>query len=74
MTQPPVARNIPRSMKSPTRQSGGAEAAWSRFVAMITNPDLIMIVAFCMIGLLVTVNVILRFPDFGLTAEQLAFP
>ncbi len=74
MSQPPVARNISRSMKSPTRQSGATEVACSRFVAMITNPDLIMIVAFCMIGLLATVNVVLRFPDFGLTAEQLAFP
>ncbi len=38
---------------------------WSQFIAMITNPDLITVVIFCTIGLLVALNLILHFPDFG---------
>ena len=40
-------------------------SGWSRFVATITNPDLIAVVVFCTIGLLVALNLILRFPDLG---------
>ena len=38
---------------------------WSRFIATITNPDLITVVVFCTIGLLVALNLILRSLDFG---------
>jgi hypothetical protein len=31
----------------------------------ITNPEFIAVVIFCAIGLLVTLNVLLRFPDWG---------
>jgi hypothetical protein len=38
----------------------------SRLVTAISNnPDLVAIVLFCVIGLLATVNLILRFPDLG---------
>jgi hypothetical protein len=33
--------------------------------AISNNPDLAAIVLFCVIGLLATVNMILRFPDLG---------
>jgi hypothetical protein len=39
-------------------------------VAALTDPDLIAIVAFCVLGLLVALNVILRFPDLGALIEQ----
>jgi hypothetical protein len=41
------------------------------FIATITNADFILVIAFCLIGLLVTANVVLRFPDFGTLVEQL---
>ncbi|MFZ0524801.1 MAG: hypothetical protein WAM40_04160 [Xanthobacteraceae bacterium] len=38
----------------------------SRLVTAISNnPDLVAIVLFCVIGLSVTLNMILRFPDLG---------
>jgi hypothetical protein len=56
-----MSRNTSRSIKS--------AGAWLR--AAKADPDLFIIVAFCLIGLLVTINVILRFPDFGISVEQL---
>jgi hypothetical protein len=41
----------------------------STFTA-IANPDLHAIVSFCLIGLLLAINLILRFPDFGAIIEQ----
>jgi len=35
------------------------------------KPELVMVVAFCAIGLLVTANMMLRVPDFGAIVEQL---
>ena len=35
-----------------------------------TDPDLIAVVTFCVLGLLVAFNVILRFPDLGALIEQ----
>jgi hypothetical protein len=41
-----------------------------RFVAALANPDLLAVLAFCLIGLLVALNLILRFPAFGAVIEQ----
>ena len=46
------------------------KTAYHRTVATLTDPDLIAIVAFCVLGLLVALNVILRFPDLGALIEQ----
>jgi hypothetical protein len=49
--------------------------AWRRFVTAASDPELQTIVAFCTIGILVTLNIALRFPDFGgLVAELEWFP
>jgi len=49
--------------------------AWSRFVMVVLDPELQTVVAFCMIGILVTLNMALRFPDFGgLVADLECFP
>ena len=48
---------------------------WSRIVAAMSNRDLQAVAAFCAIGLLITIDAILRFPDFGQTFTQFAqFP
>jgi hypothetical protein len=47
-----------------------ATPGWSWLVAASRDPNLIAIVIFCAIGLLVTVNLILRFPDLGALIAQ----
>lgn len=65
---PPVAARSQACIRA--RQTG-----WSRLAAAVSNPDLQAVFFFCTIGFLVTINVVLRFPDFGLTVAQLAmFP
>lgn len=41
-----------------------------RLLALISNPNFIAVAAFCAIGLLATLNIMLRFPDFGSLIEQ----
>ena len=52
------------------RQAEKTETEWSRLVTAIANPDLHAVVAFCLIGFLLALNLILRFPDFGAVIEQ----
>jgi hypothetical protein len=47
---------------------------WSRLSAVLFNPELQTIVAFSVIGLLLMLNAIFRFPDFGQTFTEFAFP
>jgi hypothetical protein len=46
------------------------ETPYHRLVATLTDPDLIAVVTFCVLGLLIALNVILRFPDLGALIEQ----
>jgi hypothetical protein len=63
---------------APVRSGARAPAVKSRrnwFVTALSNPDLHTVFFFCAIGLLLTLNVVLRFPNFGETVSQLAiFP
>ena len=43
---------------------------WRRLGAAMADPQFVAVAAFCAIGLLITMNVILRFPDFGATLVQ----
>ena len=43
---------------------------WSWLAAAVKDPSLIAIVLFCAIGLLVTLNLMLRFPDLGAIIAQ----
>ena len=52
------------------RQAEKTGTEWSRLVTAIANPDLHAVVAFCLIGFLLALNLILRFPDFGAVIEQ----
>jgi hypothetical protein len=56
--------------KFANRRTHGAETEWSRLVTAIANSDLHSIIAFCLICLLLALNLILRFPDFGAVIEQ----
>jgi hypothetical protein len=70
MTLLPEARRSSPPMKATVRRASSAKTAWHRAVAAIMTPDLIAVVAFCLIGLLVALNFILRFQDFGAVIEQ----
>ena len=70
MTLLPEARQSPPPPKSTGRPASFAKTAWHRAVAAIMTPDLSAVVAFCLIGFLLALNFILRFPDFGAVIEQ----
>jgi len=53
-------------------RSPPVRTVWSGFAAVISNPELQTVVAFSVIGLLVMLNAILLFPDFGQTVAELA--
>jgi uncharacterized membrane protein YdfJ with MMPL/SSD domain len=52
------------------RRTRTTETEWSRLMTVIANPELHAVIAFCLIGLLLTLNLILRFPDLGAIIEQ----
>jgi hypothetical protein len=58
------------SMTTHVTKTGPEERRRTRFVAALVNPDFLAVVAFCLIGLLVTLNLILRYADFGAVIEQ----
>jgi hypothetical protein len=70
MTILPEARRSKPPTKSTGRPASIATTAWRQTVAAIMTPDLLAVVAFCLIGLLLALNLILRFPDFGAVIEQ----
>jgi hypothetical protein len=66
----PIIRELQPLVKPKGRDLEAAERLWPRFVAAITDPDLLGVVAFCAIGFLLALNLMLRFPDFGAVIEQ----
>ena len=52
------------------RRTQTIETVWSRLVTVIANPNLLAVATFCLIGLLLSLNLIFRFPDFGTVIEQ----
>jgi hypothetical protein len=70
MTLLPEARRSPPPTKSTGRPAGIRKTAWRQMAAAIITPDLGAVVAFCLIGILLALNLILRFPDFGAVIEQ----
>ncbi|MGD0147697.1 MAG: hypothetical protein ABSB77_03845 [Xanthobacteraceae bacterium] len=70
MSQSPVIRKLQPLEKSKGRHVDETPTQWSQLFAIFTNPDLPMIIVFCLLGLLLTLNLILRFPDLGALIEQ----
>jgi hypothetical protein len=56
-----------------TQNVSAARAAWLRVQATMADTDLQCVVVFCVIGLLLTINIILRVPDFAATSATLNF-
>ncbi len=70
MSQSPVIRKLQTSEKSKGHNVNEAPGQWPKFFAIFSDPDLPMIVAFCLLGLLLALTFILRFPDLGAVIEQ----
>jgi hypothetical protein len=51
-------------------ETKSANESWHRLYAAVTDPDLQIVAAFCLIGLLLTLNLIFRFPDMGAVIAQ----
>jgi hypothetical protein len=58
-------------MSSFAQVSAKKAVPWSWLAAAIKDPNLGVVIAFCAIGLLASINVILRIPDFGVILGQL---
>jgi hypothetical protein len=70
MKQLPV-RHEPQSLVKPVaRRAPAAETPWDRLAAALAEPNLFTVAAFCAIGLLIALNLILRFPEFGAVIQQ----
>ena len=70
-----LTRDLQSSMTLKDRCALVVDAAWHRIVTVTTNPDLLAVVLFCVIGLGLTINALVRHPDLGLMVEQFnAFP
>ena len=54
-----------------TKPEHRLQKARDRIVAATTNPNLIAVMMFGVIGCLIVANLIFRFPELGLTVEQL---
>ena len=60
----------PNTLFRASRRTHATETVWSRLVGVIADPNLLAVVALCRIGLLLSLNLILHFPDFGAVIEQ----
>jgi hypothetical protein len=61
----PMRGELPIATAQACIRQSAAESFWSKCFAIISNRDLHFVVGFCLAGLLLTMNVVLRFPDFG---------
>jgi hypothetical protein len=67
----PMRGELPtRAARSYVRPSP-VSTGWFRFVTAVLNPELQTGVAFCMIGILLTLIMALLFPDFGALIAEL---
>ena len=60
----PMTGELPITTAKACNQSK-LESISAKCFAIISNRDLHFIVGFCLAGFLLTVNVVMRFPDFG---------
>jgi uncharacterized membrane protein YdfJ with MMPL/SSD domain len=59
-----------RHPPSTPRPASRMNLAYRRVVATIFSPNVLMIVAFVLIGLLLTLNLMFRYPELGAVIEQ----
>jgi hypothetical protein len=70
----PMRGELPTRART-TAAPSPLRAACSGFVTAVLDPELQTIIAFCIIGILATLDVALRFPDYGgLISDLNSFP
>ena len=70
MKRQPVVREL-QPLTPTTRRRNAAEAGWDRLAATFADPDFMAVAIFSAIGLLLTLNVIMHFPDFGAMVQPI---
>jgi hypothetical protein len=71
----PIRDELPTVAARFDARASKVQSAWSRFLAVISNQDLQFVVGFCAAGILLTIDAVLRFPNFGESFAALAtFP
>jgi hypothetical protein len=70
MTSLPVTRDPPRSVFSGFRASEHSAAGW--LGAVLSDRNFVILAALCLIGLLVTLNLVFRFPVFQPSIDEIA--
>jgi hypothetical protein len=70
MTSLPITRDPPRSIYPVLGTGGNPVTGWHH--ALMSDRNLVIIAALCLIGLLVTLNLIFRFPSFQPSMEEIA--
>jgi hypothetical protein len=67
MNKPLKTSTVQAVAKTTDRHIHPAERSWREF---ITDPDLNAVLAFSLIGVLLTLNLMFRFPDLGAVIAQ----
>ncbi len=70
MNEQPKVRKLQVTSNAKSKYVHPAEEPWQRILTAVTNPDLQAVLAFSLIGLLLTLNVMFRFPDLGALIAQ----
>lgn len=70
VNEQPRIRELQALAKAKGKYVHPADKPWHRIFTAVTNPDLQAVVALCLIGLLLTLNIMFRFPDLGAIIEQ----
>ena len=70
MNKQPKVRKLQVMANAKSKYVHPAEEPWQRILIAATNSDLQLVVAFSLIGLLLTLNVMFRFPDLGALIAQ----
>lgn len=73
MAQLPVSHDLQPVLKPRARPDSAITEAWRKLEALVTNPEYLAIVAFCLVGLLAMLALMAYFPDLGLLIEQLGW-
>jgi hypothetical protein len=63
-------REIRPLTKTTGRHVDAANSRWATFFAAVADTDPPAVAAYCAIGVLLALNLILRFPEFGAVIEQ----
>jgi len=71
----PLRGELPTVAERLYRRATARPTSWSRFIAVISDPELVAIILFCTTGFLMTIDAVLDFPDFAtLFAQLTSFP